>query len=96
MELFDDLKLLGEVSVVQNDDVLYEHYAILKTEDSDGCCVISVAKVYSYVVCLSMRSVVVVEVQDAGVKKRSLCVCPFAFVLNCKLLWIGYELADLL
>lgn len=95
MELFDYLKLLGEVGVVQNDDVLYEHYAILETEDCDGCCVIPVAKVYSYVVCLSMRSVVVVEVKDAGVKKRSLGVCPFAFVLDRELLWIRYELADL-
>lgn len=95
MELFDYLKLLGEVGVVQNDYVLYEHYAILETEDCDGCCVVPVAKVYSYVVCLSMRSVVVVEVKDACVKKRSLRVCPLAFVLDSELLWIGYELADL-
>lgn len=94
VKLFDYLKLLGEVGVVQYDDVLYKHYSIFETKDSDGCCVISIAKVYSYVVCLSMRSVVVVEVKDAGVKKRSLSVCPFAFVFNRELLWIGYELAD--
>ena len=96
MKLFDYLKLLGEVCVVQYDDVLYKHYAIFETKDSDGCCVISIAKVYSYVVCLSMRSVVVVEVKYAGVKKRSLGICPFAFIFNRELLWIWYELADLL
>ena len=96
MKLFDYLKLLGEVGVVQNDDVLYKHYSIFETKDSDGCCVVSVAKVYSYVVCLSRRSVVFVEVKDACVKKRSLSVCPFAFIFNRELLWIWYELADLL
>ena len=96
MELFDYLKLLGEVSVVQYDDVLYKHYAIFEAEDCDCCCVVPVAKVYSYVVGLSRRSVVVVEVKDARDKKRPLSVCPFAFVFNSELLWIGYELADLL
>ena len=96
MKLFDYLKLLGEVCAVQYDDVLYKHYAIFETQHCDGCCVISVAKVYSYVVCLSMRSVVFVEVKDACVNKRSLRVCPFAFIFNRELLWIGYELADLL
>lgn len=96
MKLFDYLKLLGEVCVVQYDDVLYKHYAFFKADDCDGCCVISVAKIYSYVVCLSRRSVVFVEVKDAGVNKRSLSVCPFAFVFNRELLWVRYELADLI